>query len=281
MNFRNQFGLIALIIGISGFLLFSGCSKKTPAQAIMFDASQQRQFGGQTANQMTQSIGFIGTNESGIGQTPPQQPLGLPSPIQESPVDSPPSGWYGPTNNWHRNNEPGWYYNGPADSLRLWAKFTKDIWANPPELPVWKVEVEFYFDTKASGYQSILDYYYRLNYSTTGADTLHFDGEWQLTTKSYANNQYTELWYKFIWENVSRYGWKGAIRTCDGIFSYTTSPLVGVSANFTFKYGNTPIGTGEAKFANIVFAKYVFNNDGTGYYTLLNDNFTQQYPFKW
>jgi hypothetical protein len=188
------------------------------------------------------------------------------------------SGWalYGGTHSNHFNATAttGWYYfnyiydinpdSGITDTIVYWVKFINDIWADTNAV-VTRVDWEM-----NSTQQSVVTEYSAYATQQPG-DSVH-SGGWYVGV----NASGVVVSWVFTWTNVTETGWSSIPRTCSGSFSY--SGYFGVSGNFTFAAG---AGTGVAKYNGEQFAKFTYNNDGTGYYTLVGDSYVQQYPFTW
>lgn len=188
------------------------------------------------------------------------------------------SGWvlYSDTHSNHFNAiaTTGWYYfnyiydvnpdSGITDTIVYWVKFTDDIWADTSVI-VTRVDWE----------QNKADPYVTTEYSAyvtqQPGDSVH-SGGWYVGI----NTSGVIASWVFNWANVTETGWDTTPRTCSGSFNYTG--YFGISGSFTFTNGT---GIGSAKYNNELFAKFTYNSDGTGYYTLVGDNYTKQYIFEW
>lgn len=175
---------------------------------------------------------------------------------------------------WHYSASHANYWNNPATSNWFYFKLLDTL---TMEMYVW---VRFFPDTLAP---TRVDWEFNL---ATGAakDTVM---EFSAYCTEPSANVYTGGWYigysiagtavyywRYTWTNVTGAGWDTNPRTCSGQFEYTSN--YGVTGSFTFTNGE---GTGSASLNGTVFVNYVFNKDGTGYYTIVG--YTTQYPFNW
>jgi hypothetical protein len=172
--------------------------------------------------------------------------------------------WHGPTthaNYWNDTATGGWFYVTLMDTINLtmtvWAKATPDT--NNPTRVDW--EFNLAMGDTGTEYSAYCE---EVNDTT-------FNGGWYI---GYKIGTTTVYYWRFTWTNVTSTGWTGTTRTCSGQFNYTSN--YGVSGSFTFTNGS---GTGSASLNGTVFVNYVFNNNGTGYYTIVG--YSTQYPFNW
>ncbi|MRR08619.1 hypothetical protein EG831_00680 [bacterium] len=242
-----------------------GCSKKdSPTAAPATDNTSQTRAASVTSF-TTGMIDFAGGFSNGLGSFVPTSSKGAKTP--------PDTCWHGPVSHSSHYVDPataGWYYwnvmNTTESQMTLWVKFADDVWANP-SANVTRVDWSMLMVSNYGGTTSNTEYSAYVGY---GTDTLHYTGAYWIGITSGG----TVTSFEFTWTNISRYGWEGSTRTCDGVFAY--SGAGGVSGNYTFTNGS---GTGSASYNGTVFASFVFNNDGTGYYTVTGS--ATQYQFTW
>ncbi len=251
-------------LAIVSLAALTGCSKKENPAAPTTDNTNATRAAG-VAGYSTGMIDFAGGFGGGLGSFVPTSSKGAKAP--------PDTCWHGPTthsNHYVTTTSGNWYYwnvmNTTESQMTLWVKFTDDIWANPAA-NVTRVDWSMLMASTYGGTTSNTEYSAFVRY---GADTLHYTGAYWIGVTSGG----TTTSFEFTWTEISRYGWDGATRTCSGTFAY--SGAGGVSGNYTFTNGS---GTGSASYGGAVFASFVFNSNGTGYYTVTGS--TTQYPFNW
>jgi hypothetical protein len=257
---------ISLVLALA---LAVGCGKKenptTPATTTNPPA-QQVSDAQSIAGYGTGAIGFTKGFSGGLsgwtpGTTAPKAAIGITGLAELPKWDT--TGWQGPTNHtnyWNPTSASGWYYDTLLDStmvVKIWAKFKPDT-VNPV-----RVDWEYNYTTA----DTVLEF---SAYCSTATGTTH-NGGWYV---GYSIGTNTLYYWRFTWSNVTNTGWEGNPRLCSGQFEYTSNH--GVSGSFTFTNGS---GTGSASINSTIFVNYVFNNDGTGHYTIVG--YTTQYPFNW
>jgi hypothetical protein len=166
----------------------------------------------------------------------------------------------------------GWY---KYDSLaipyaNLYVKFTNDVWANPAVL-VTRIDWEL-SGTDSTG---TMTYEYSAYASRDSGATI-VNGGWYYGV----NAAGTAFYALFTLTNVTQTGWEGTTRTCSGSFNYRYNYAASdlMTGSFTFTSGS---GTGTVSYMSTEIARYVFNPDGTAYYTLAGENFATQHAFTW
>ncbi len=250
-----------------------GCSKKEdPVEppATTLTTTQQTTYASLAESNSEMAIGFAKGFSGGLsGWTPGTS---IPGKKDEK---APPQDWYGPvshSNHWNSTAASGWYYYNyiydldslTKDTMVYWVKFTNDLWADSSAI-VTRVDWELnqatdYTTTEYSAYAT-----------QQPGDSVH-SGGWYIGVSASG----VVVSWVFTWTNVTETGWIGTTRTCSGSFSYTG--YFGLSGTTSFANGT---GTGIAKYNGEQFAKFTYNNDGTGYYTLVGDNYIQHYTFAW
>ena len=302
---RRTLPILMLLVGL---LVLWGCSKKSPIQNTgNLNQTQEQAFGSEAQSNTVRATGFVGSFERGLGSTPDTlKPYGGPVflPSQTMGPDTVPTGWTGPLINPHQSSTPPyWYYRRWAltDTLgtftdTVYVKFIPNIWDTaqhrPDTVKVTRVDWQglIYWMSTNGTTSTNLDESANVGYSVSGTDTTKTDGAFKVVgsvkTGGTTISSYT---YNFSWTNCTRTGWRGVSRTCSGTINWDArSTYVAVAydlkGSYTFTNGS---GTGEAQFKNlltgtyITFAKSTFNNNGTGYYTLLSENWQIQHPFFW
>jgi|GEM_PF-2912301 len=251
-----------------------GCSKQedpvAPDDTSTITPTQQATYASLAESNSEMAIEFAKGFSGGLAGWSPSTSKMAP---QDAKIDS---GWtlYGGTHTNHFNTtaSSGWYFYNiitdidtlTKDTIVYWVKFTDDIWANPSAI-VTRVDWEMHHESNGVVTE------YSAYATQQPGDTVHSGGWYVGITAS----SITASWL-FTWTNVTQNGWTGNPRTCSGTFNY--SGYYGVSGNFTFTNG---AGTGVAKYNDSQFAKFTYNNDGTGYYTLVGDNYTEHHDFTW
>jgi hypothetical protein len=286
---RRSLPILILLVGL---LVLWGCGKKSTTNPTpTLTTGQQQAFASEAAAYTQVAAGFAGsapTMLDGNAPTPPglfSQPHQGPS-ILGSPPDTI---WHGPGPNPHQTGNGSNWYTAHWDTTSpyamhdtIYVQFTPDIWGsgNPP---VTKVEWEVLFSSDMSGTLTKLDEAIWTKYASNGADTTKTDGDVKISGSTTYSSVTSTFTFDFAWINSTRTGWKTSPRTCSGSFTWSsTQSYVNVNYNLTGSFTLTNgSGTGEAKYNNVTFAKYTFNSDGSGYYTLLSDNWQTQYPFTW
>jgi hypothetical protein len=244
----------------------AGCAKKSNPTAVPPAADNTNQTrANDVKTNVTGMLDFIGDFSGSLGGFMPSSAKGTKTP--------PDTCWHGPTDHSNHYNNPatgGWYscnlsgLYGPAATI--WVKFIDDIWANP-SANVTRVDWSTDMTMTSGGGTATAKY---SAYAGYGADTLHYNGAYWIDVTGGG----TTSAFEFTWTNISRYGWEAGVRTCTGTFAYTGTG--GISGNFTFANGS---GTGSASYNGTALADFVFNSDGTGYYTVAGS--TTQYQFNW
>ena len=287
---RRSLPFLILLIGL---LPLWGCSKKNPTQAT--NKPQEQAFATESQTNAVRATGFVGSFSGGLGSTPGQPKTdGSPTFLPQSPTLSPPD------TSWHRGQNPhqvpdtNWYWRRWVLPDSQWTftdtvfvKFIPNIWDTaqhrPDTVKVTRVDWEglIYGSNPTSGTTTNLDESAWARYST---DTTKTDGGFKVVgtvkTGSTTVSSYT---YQFDWTNCTRTGWIGQPRTCSGSITWSATSSYAfqnysLSGSYTFTNGT---GTGEAKLSNVKFADFHFNNNGTGYYTLLSESWQIQHPFFW
>jgi len=266
---KNFLALAAVFLLVISF----GCSKD-PASAdsdanSTLTTTQQTTYAAYTESNSQMAIGFAKGFSGGLaGWTPSTSEPG------KSETKVPPQDWTGPvahSNHWDTTNADGWYYYnyiydtdtlGGKDTMVYWARFQDDLWANSSAIVI---RVDWELNKAESGTE------YSAYVTQQPGDSVH-SGGWYVGV----NISSVGLSWKILWTNVTETGWTGNPRTCSGSFTYTG--YFGMKGSFIFTNGT---GSGTAKYNDELFAKFTYNNDGTGYYTLVGDNYTQKYPFTW
>ena len=284
---------IPILVILIGLLALWGCSKKNPTQAT--NKSQEQAFATESQTNAVRATGFVGSFSGGLGSTPGQPKTdGSPTFLPQSPTLSPPD------TSWHRGQNPhqapdtNWYWRRWVLPDSQWTftdtvfvKFIPNIWDTaqhrPDTVKVTRVDWEglIYGVNSSSQTTTSLDESAWARYST---DTTKTDGGFKVVgtvkTGSTTVSSYT---YQFDWTNCTRTGWSGQPRTCSGTITWSATSsyafqTYNLNGSYTFTNGN---GTGEAKLSNVKFAEFHFNNNGTGYYTLLSESWQIQHPFFW
>ena len=284
---------IPILVILIGLLALWGCSKKNPTQAT--NKSQEQAFATESQTNAVRATGFVGSFSGGLGSTPGQPKTdGSPTFLPQSPTLSPPD------TSWHRGQNPhqapdtNWYWRRWVLPDSQWTftdtvfvKFIPNIWDTaqhrPDTVKVTRVDWEglIYGVNSSSQTTTSLDESAWARYST---DTTKTDGGFKVVgtvkTGSTTVSSYT---YQFDWTNCTRTGWFGQPRTCSGTITWSaTSSYAFKTYNLSGSYAFTNgTGTGEAKLSNVKFADFHFNNNGTGYYTLLSESWQIQHPFFW
>jgi predicted small lipoprotein YifL len=282
---------IPILVILIGLLALWGCSKKNPTQAT--NTPQEQAFASESQTNAVRATGFVGSFSGGLGSTP-----GQPMP-NGAPVFFPPSQTFNPPDSsWHKGQNPHqppdttWYWKRWVFPDSLWTftdtvyvKFTPDIWGSGLP-PVTRVDWQglIYGVNSSSQTTTSLDESAWARYSTNPPDTTKTDGGFKVVgsvkTGSTTVSSYT---YQFDWTNCTRRGWIGQPRTCSGTITWSATSsyafrTYNLSGSYAFTNGS---GTGEAKLSNVKFADFHFNNNGTGYYTLLSESWLIQHPFFW
>jgi hypothetical protein len=303
---RRTIPILAILIGL---LALWGCSKKSPTQNTgNLNQTQEQAFGSEAQSNAVRATGFVGSFEGGLGSTPDTaKPFGGPAfllPSQALGPDTVPTGWTGPGPNPHQSSTPPyWYYRRWAwtDTFgtfndTVYVKFTPNIWdsihARDTVIAVyWQGLI--YWLSQNNTTSTSLDESANVGYSSGGTDITKTDGAFKVVgsvkTGGTTISSYT---YNFSWINCTRTGWRGVSRTCSGTITWDArSTYVAVAydlkGSYNFTGGSPVVGTGEAQFKNlltgtyITFAKSTFNNNGTGYYTLLSENWQTPHSFWW
>lgn len=294
MDMRRTLPILILLVGL---IALWGCSKKNPVQTGNLNQGQEAAFAKETGENAARVTGFVGSFENGLGSTPDTaKPFGGPLFITPSPVDTPPTGWlfvkrnpHQPTADtlWYRKS---WTWSDTMGTFNdtVYVMFTPDIWGTGLP-PVTRVDWEglIYWANPSNNTSTSLDEAAWARYSS---DTLHTDGSFKVVgTVKAGGSTIASYTHTFGWTNCSRFGWVRTPRTCSGTINWSaTSTYVAVTydlkGSYTFTNGS---GTGEAQFKNIVtgnyitFAKFTFNSNGSGYYTLLSENWQIPHPFFW
>lgn len=261
---------ILVVLMVVAMAAVVGCSKKdSPTAAGTTNPTAQQTVYAQSATSYgLEAIGFTKGFSGGLAGWAPGtgQPKSMIVRYGQVPQSAKwdTGGWHGPTahsNYWNTTSAGGWYYYTLMDTLNLhmnfWAKFMPDTIAPT------RVDWEF----NLSMGDTITEY---SAYCTEPTADL-YTGGWYIGYNVGTTNLY---YWRFTWSNVTGSGWTGTSRTCSGQFDYTSN--YGVSGSFTFTGGT---GTGSASLNGTVFVNYVFNSNGTGYYTIVG--YTTQYPFTW
>jgi len=306
---RRTLPILMLLVGL---LVLWGCSKKSPIQNTgNLNQTQEQAFGSEAQSNTVRATGFVGSFERGLGSTPDTaKPFGGPVFFPPNHIlgpDSAPPGWVGPRVNSHQpSTPPYWYSRGWAwtDTFgtfndTMYVKFIPNIWDTaqhrPDTVKVTRVDWEglIFWLSQNNTTTTSLDESANVGYSSGGADTTKTDGAFKVAgsvkTGGTTISSYT---YNFSWTNCTRTGWRGVSRTCSGTINWDArSTYVAVAydlkGSYNFTGGSPVVGTGEAQFKNlltgtyITFAKSTFNNNGTGSYTLLSENWQIQHPFFW
>lgn len=253
-----------------------GCSKEPTAadtdDTTTLTATQQASYATLAESNSEMAIDFAKGFSGGLNSwVPPTTSKAVPGGAK---VDS---GWTlssdTHTNHFNTTASSGWYYYdviydldtlGTKDTIRYWVKFTDDVWANPSAVVTrvdWEMNSsESYVTTEYSAYVT-----------KQPNDSVH-SGGWYVGINT---SGITASWL-FTWSNVTIAGWDTNPRTCSGSFTY--SGYFGVSGSFSFTNGT---GSGVANCNGTQFAKFTYNNDGTGYYTLAADGYTAHHDFTW
>lgn len=262
---------LALVLALA-VMAAVGCSKKEnpttpvtttpPAQSVSYAQG--------VTNNGLDAINFASGFSGGLSGWNPgtSQPKSLQGkfvvPANSSKWDT--SGWhYAAThaNYWNNPATANWYYFQVLDTLTMsmyvWARY--DSLATTPRVD-WEYNLAM-----GTAKDTVMEY---SAYCTEPSANL-FTGGWYI---GYSIAGATVYYWRYTWTNVTGSGWDTNPRTCSGQFDYTSN--YGVSGNFTFTNGS---GTGSASLNGTVFVNYVFNNNGTGYYTIVG--YTTQYPFNW
>lgn len=282
---------IPMLFLLVGLLALLGCSKSsTTSPSTNLNAAQEQSFGSQAAGFGVVATGMVSSFSGGLDGFVPSPPSGFSQPHQGSPVlGNPPSGWTKGQNP-HQLGDTTWYWASWVDTIQvtfhdtIYVKFTPDIWGNG-QPPVTRVDLEFLLYTLSSGTKTNLDEAVWAKYSNNWPDTSMTNGGVKITGSSTYNNTTSNFTYQFTWTNCTRTGWQRPPpnHTCSGTFSWsaTSSYLTqnyNLAGSYTFTGGS---GTGVAQYSNVTFAKFVFNSDGTAYYTLLSEGWNTQHPFTW
>jgi hypothetical protein len=288
---------IPILVILIGLLALWGCSKKNPTQAT--NKSQEQAFATESQTNAVRATGFVGSFSGGLGSTPDTaKPFGgsvFFPPNQILGPDSVPTGWTGPDTNPHQpSTPPYWYWRRWVFPDSQWTftdtvyvKFTPNIWDSlHARDTVTRVDWEglIYGVNSSSQTTTSLDESAWARYSTNPPDNTKTDGGFKVVgtvkTGSTTVSSYT---YQFDWTNCTRTGWSGQPRTCSGTITWSATSsyafqTYNLSGSYTFTNGT---GTGEAKLSTVKFADFHFNNNGTGYYTLLSESWQIQHPFFW
>ncbi len=266
---RNPFR-IALSLAVALALgLAVGCSKKEDnpvAPTTTNPPAQQVGYAQGITSNGLDAIGFASGFTGGLAGWAPG--TSQPKAMQFQPGFVPSSAkwdtmWHGPTThtNYWNTSSGGWYYYTLMDTMNIVMQFWAKIY--PDTIAPTRVDWEF---NLAMG-DTVTEY---SAYCTEPSANL-FTGGWYIGFNVATTNLY---YWKYTWTDVTGSGWDTNPRTCSGQFDYTSS--YGVSGSFTFTNGS---GTGSASLNGTAFVNYVFNNNGTGYYTIVG--YTTQYPFTW
>lgn len=289
---RRSIPILVLLVGLLALL---GCSNKSTTAPQTLNAAQEGAFASQAAQNGAIATGFAGSFSGGLDGTPGKPKAnGSPTFFPPSPTFNPPdSSWKGPYPNPHQPGDSTWYYEpwiwqdtSGSFSDTVYVKFKPNKWGGDTG-KVYRVDLEDLIHILAGSNKFNWDEAAWASYSNSGHDTTMTDGGVNITGSSTVNNSTSSFAYQFTWANCTRYGWTGNPRTCSGTFSWSaTSSYLTKNYNLTGSYtftGNHPgqIGYGEAKFSNVTFAKFYFISDGSGYYTLLSNNWQTQYQFTW
>jgi hypothetical protein len=267
-----------------------GCGKKSPTQTTPApNAGQEQSFASQVQAYGVVVIGFVASFKNGLDDFTPAPPTGFSRPQQWSPLLSPPdTSWHGPGANPHQPGSNTWYWNHVEDHQlamydTTYVRFIPDIWGSDSGKPVTRVDWELLVNMFANNTQTNGDEAVWASYSSSGSDTTRTDGNAKFTASTTYNNVATSFNSQYTWINCTRHGWRTWPRTCSGSFTWTATSSYGTQnfnliGFFTFSGGS---GTGEANSNNVLFAKYVFNSDGTAYYTLFSENWQNPHLFQW
>jgi len=306
---RRSFPILILLVGL---VALWGCGKKSVTQATgNLNPTQESAFASEAQTNAALATGFVGGYSDGLGSTPGQpKSNGAPVFFSPSPTlgpDTVPTGWTGPETNPHQPaTPPYWYWKRWAgtDTMgtftdTVFVKFIPNLWdtANhrPDTVKVTHVDWEglIYWINTSGNTSTSLDETASVGYSSGGADTTKTDGAFKVVgsvkTGGTTISSYT---YNFAWTNCTRTGWRGVSRTCSGTITWDArSTYVAVAydlkGSYTFTGGSPVVGTGEAQFKNLLtgtyttFANFTFNSDGSGYYTLLSENWKIPHSFWW
>lgn len=273
----KQFKLYLTLVLIV-FVAF-GCSKtptETEETTPPLTTTQQDTYAQTAQGSALDCIDFAGSFSGGLENWTPITTTSK-SPTQPARfTKTAPVGWslYGGTNSTHFSTtaSSGWY---KYDSLAipyasLYVKFTNDVWANPTVL-VTRIDWEL-SGTDSAG---IMTYEYSA-YVSRDSGAAVVNGGWYYGLSA-AGTAYYAL---FTLTNITQTGWEGTTRTCSGSFNYrynyAGSDLL--TGSFTFTSG---AGTGTVSYMTTEIARYVFNADGTAYYTLAGENFATPHAFTW
>ncbi|MDI6740088.1 MAG: hypothetical protein QME74_06965 [Candidatus Edwardsbacteria bacterium] len=256
---------VLAILVISAMAVTLGCSKKdspttpttTPPAGTTATASN---LSGATLGAINFASGF----SSGLSGYVPA------APSKKSPPDT--LIWIGPVDHANHYNSPansGWYYWTISDTgiyqTKVWVKFTPDWWQSPTTPPT-RVDMGVNMTITLPQSSSSTEFAAYMEQ----ADPTHYNGKFWIGTTASA----TTVSWEFIYSNISSTGWDSTPRTCSGSFSY--SGYGGWSGSYTFANGS---GTGDAAYGGVNYIHFVFNADGTGYYTISGSS--TQHPFTW
>jgi hypothetical protein len=269
-----------LVLVLIAFVAF-GCSKtptETPVEkTTTLTTTQQDGYAQSAKDDALACIDFTGSFSGGLENWTPLTSASKSANITYSASKAVPIGWslLGTThsNYFNPTANTGWY---KYDSLNvaytnLYVKFTNDIWANPAAL-VTRVDWEF----GGSDSSGIATYEYSAYATQDSGATVH-NGSWYYDLHAAGSLVSYAL---FTWTNVTHTGWDGATRTCSGAFNYTfnSTGTTTLTGSFTFTSG---AGTGTASYMTTEVVRYVFNADGTAYYTLAGESFATPHAFTW
>ncbi|MDO9026323.1 MAG: hypothetical protein Q7U87_00425 [bacterium] len=275
----KQFKLYLVLVLIA-FVAF-GCSK-TPTETTddagdtPLTTPQQDTYAQNAQGSALDCIDFAGSFSGGLENWAPVTSTSKSSFGTTFAPKTAPVGWslYSGTNSTHFSTTAtsGWY---KYDSLaipyaNLYVKFTNDVWAIPTAL-VTRVDWEL-SGTDSSG---IMTYEYSAYVSRDSGATI-LNGGWYYSVSAAGTTSYA----LFTLTNITQTGWEGVTRTCSGSFNYkynyAGSDLL--TGSFTFTSG---AGTGTVSYMTTEIARYVFNADGTAYYTLAGESFATPHAFTW
>ncbi len=298
---------IPILVILIGLLSLWGCSKKNPTQTGNLNQGQQAAFASEAQTYGVVATGFIGTFSDSLNNYAPGQPgtFNVQEPMR-SPVDSAPPGWRGPQTNLHQTNAGNtWYWNHWDTTYQqqnqtntvhdtVYVKFNPNIWDTAQHRPDtvkiqrvdWQALVNLTVAASNATTETKLDETANVGYASDGTDPSRTDGNFKIVGSVKTNGvQVASFTYQFGWQNCTRKGWRmiEIPHTCSGIINWSATSSYAfqnynLSGTYTFTNGS---GTGEVKYNNLVFAKFVFNPDGSGYYTLLSENWEKHHDFRW
>jgi hypothetical protein len=269
-----------MVMVLVAFVAF-GCSKtptETPGdETTPLTTAQQDTYAQSAKDNTLDCIAFTGSFSGGLENWAPITSASKSTNNQYYASKTVPVGWslLGAThsNYFNPTANTGWY---KYDSLNvaytnLYVKFTNDIWANPSAL-VTRVDWEI----SGSDSSGITTYEYSA-YATQDSGAAVHNGSWYYDVTAAGS---TVSYALFTWTNVTKTGWDGATRTCSGSFNYTfnSTGTTILTGSFTFTSGT---GTGTVSYMTTEVARYVFNADGTAYYTLAGESFATPHAFTW